>query len=375
MRLVIISHTEHYRHKDGVVVGLGSTVTEINHLHTLFDEIYHLAMLHTGAIPASALSYNSDCIHFVPLPTVGGNKLLDKFTILWKAPETLKLIRRYVKKADVFQFRAPTGIGVFTIPYLMFFTNKKGWYKYAGNWKQEHAPLAYQFQRWLLKKQSRKVTINGVWDDQPIHCLSFENPCLTLEEYTSGSTLSKHKKFEANQLEFCFVGRVEKAKGISLMIEAMSELDENIKYKIKTIHVVGEGSEFLHYKRLAETTGLPYIFHGALARTQVHEIYKRSHALILPSSSEGFPKVLSEAMNYGCIPIVSDVSMIGAYIKHGVTGFLIGSLTVEGLCKTILEFINISEEDFESLVLQARSSMELFTYAYYVGRLKDEILN
>ena len=44
---------------------------------------------------------------------------------------------------------------------------------------------------------------------------------------------------------------------------------------------------------------------------------------VLPSYSEGFPKVIAEAMNFGCIPIVSDISCIRQYIINGKNGFLI----------------------------------------------------
>ena len=47
--LTIISHTEHYKTADGKIVGLGSTVTEINNLISVFGEIRHVAMLHQEA--------------------------------------------------------------------------------------------------------------------------------------------------------------------------------------------------------------------------------------------------------------------------------------------------------------------------------------
>ena len=78
---------------------------------------------------------------------------------------------------DYFQFRAPTGIGVYVIPFLTLYTKTPGWFKYAGNWNQNPAPLGYRIQRRFLKKQNRIVTINGSWDNQPKHCLTFENPC------------------------------------------------------------------------------------------------------------------------------------------------------------------------------------------------------
>ena len=48
-------------------------------------------------------------------------------------------------------------------------------------------------------------------------------------------------------------------------------------------------------------------------------LYARSHFMLLPSScSEGWPKVLSEAMAYGVVPVASNVSCIPQIL--GATG-------------------------------------------------------
>src|SRR5690606_5557474 len=139
-RLTILSHTEHYHLADGTIVGLGSTVTEINELLGVFDQITHVAMLHTTEAPSSALPYVADRIQFVAWPAGGGSPGSDRVALLFQAPHILKIIHQALKRSDCFPFRAPTGIGVFVIPYLMFFSSKNGWFKYAGNWKQEDAP-------------------------------------------------------------------------------------------------------------------------------------------------------------------------------------------------------------------------------------------
>ena len=52
-------------------------------------------------------------------------------------------------------------------------------------------------------------------------------------------------------------------------------------------------------------------FRGWLARPSLAEFYSRAHFLLLPSSSsEGWPKVLSEGMAYGVVPVTSNVSSI-----------------------------------------------------------------
>lgn len=55
MKLLIISHTEHFKSPDGTIKGLSSTVSEINHLLELFDEIIHIGMLHHKQAPLNTI--------------------------------------------------------------------------------------------------------------------------------------------------------------------------------------------------------------------------------------------------------------------------------------------------------------------------------
>jgi glycosyltransferase involved in cell wall biosynthesis len=371
--LTIISHTEHYRTPDGSIVGLGSTVTEINNLLNVFDKIIHVAMLHDTLPPPNALPYLSDKISFVALPAVGGNGIIDKMAIIFKAPLILNTIRKAIAKTDYFQFRAPTGIGVYVIPYLVLFSKKKGWYKYAGNWKQQNAPVAYSFQRWCLKHQKRIVTINGIWDDQPKQCVTFENPCLTHEEVELGKHTIANKTFEY-PLQFCFVGRLEAAKGLDLIIEAIESLNIEERSKIGKVHLVGDGKRINEYKQKVKEKELPFVFHGYLSRTAVHEIYRASHSILLPSASEGFPKVIAEAMNYGCIPIVSDVSSIGHYIKENENGFLIKILNSSSVAEVLIQFLKRSKSEYADIIHSHNNNLNKFSYDYYNQRIETEIL-
>ena len=372
-KLTIISHTEHYKNPDGKIVGLGSTVTEINHLLDIFDEVIHVAMLHNISAPPSALPYVSEKITFIPLPAVGGPSMTDKVAILWRAPQILITIKKALKKSDYFQFRAPTGIGVFVIPYLVLMSSKKGWFKYAGNWKQEDAPVAYNFQRWLLKKQKRIVTINGVWEDQPDQCLTFENPCLTDKDLLLGKDIAINKNFNNQSITFCFVGRLEKEKGLDILIEAFKKLTEDQKAQIKIVHIVGDGRAKEIYKKDANDNNVAFKFHGFLSRHDVHEIYKASHAIILPSASEGFPKVIAEAMNFACLPIVSNVSSIGNYVKEGINGFLLDTISVDSLLIQLQNVLKLTNEDYNNMA-STEKGVERFTYSYYNNRVKNELL-
>ncbi|MFD2550407.1 glycosyltransferase [Bizionia sediminis] len=371
--LTIISHTEHYLTADGMVVGLSATVTEINSLLAVFDSIIHVAMLHHTPPPIGAIPYISNRVTFVALPAVGGPKFRDKLTILKQLPKILALVNNSVRQTDCFQFRAPTGIGVFVIPYLIWGSSKKGWFKYAGNWKQTQAPWSYRFQKWLLKQQSRRVTMNGYWQNEPKHCIPFENPCLTEADIKKGAVTAVEKS-NSDLLHFCFVGRLEAAKGLNLLLETVRGLNDTMRNKIAAIHVVGTGAGLEVYKQFAVKWALPVVFHGFLERNAVHDIYRQCHAIILPSASEGFPKVIAEAMNFGCIPIVSNVSAIGHYIENNKNGFLIRNLDVPGVTASLHQFMTLNAQNYKRIRICARQDIYKFSYAYYNRRIQQEIL-
>ncbi len=370
MKLVILSHTNHYIDKNGIIVGLGSTVREINHLLLVFEEIWHVGVLNNSPAPASSMPYSSDRIHFIPLPPTGGKRLFDKFKIIWMAPFIIWKARNVLKTVDCFQFRAPTGIGVFLIPYLSIFIQKPGWFKYAGNWKHESPPISYRIQqKWLTDFQKRIVTINGNWSKQPKHCLSFENPCISDTERSEGEISCNAKSF-AGSLEICFVGRTEEAKGLGKLIRAIKSHPQNTLFK--RIHIVGDGPEKANYERSTKTTNIEFIFYGVLSRDKLNEVYKKSNFIILPSYSEGFPKVIAEAANYGVIPIVSNVSSIPQYINKNI-GYLWDTKTdFENYFKCI---------DFNNTKLHSKMSLEVFkmanefTYSKYNKRIKSEIVS
>jgi len=370
MKLAIISHTEHYKKEDGTIVGWGPTISELNHLAQDFGKIYHIAFLHSGTPPPSSLPYTASNIEFVPLQPVGGKGLVAKLKIIRNIPIIIHTVRKTLRKVDVFQMRTPTGIGVFLIPYLTLFSSKKGWYKYAGNWNQDNPPLGYALQRWMLKNQNRKVTINGRWPKQPKQCLTFENPCLTEIEREEGLQIAKTKSFSP-PFTFCFVGRLEDAKGVQRIIDAFGLL-HNLE-NIATIHFIGNGEKMDHYKKQCTALGIPAVFHGFLERKQVFEIYKKAHFILLPSDSEGFPKVIAEAMNFGCIPIVSDISSIGQYINTN-TGFLLNPINSEKIEELVRKATSKSTEELTNMAFNSYLVVSKFTFENYRQKIQEEIM-
>lgn len=371
MTLLVISHTDHYE-MNGTIVGWASTVQEINELACLFTKIIHVGCLHKGIPAPSGLEqYTQGNIEFVPIPPAGGPGL-KKVTQLTVLPIVVRTVFSQLKKASCFQFRAPTGMGLYLIPLLTLFTRKTGWFKYAGDWNARDVPTSYTIQRYILSRwQSRTVTINGSWPNQPRHCLSFENPCLTQRAIELGRKVFGKKAY-IPPYNIAFVGRLDRNKGIELLIRAIASMSD--RSLIGDIHLVGDGPERQNVREIAEQTELNVYFHGFLPRESVFEVLQTAHVLVLPSASEGFPKVLPEAWNFGCVPVVTRVSAIDQYLEHGVSGFLIepDNRTIEGVRLMLTTALN--ERDLRAIAGKARELVKRFSYDYYRSRIANEIL-
>jgi glycosyltransferase involved in cell wall biosynthesis len=373
MKLLIISHTAHYMSSEGELVGWGPTLREIDHLTTLFDTVYHCAPLHEGDAPSSSMAYEmKEKVHFIPLAPSGGESFLDKLGVLKKAPGNLAIVRKALKEADVYQFRAPTGIGIYLIPWLKWFSGKPGWFKYAGNWVQKNAPIGYRVQRWMLKRFNRqRVTINGSWPGQKEHCVTFENPCLTHSEIELGREIVEQKDYNGF-INFCFVGRLQSAKGVGHILEAFKKIGPHPR--IGEIHLIGDGPEKDLFIEKSRDLDVSVIFHGFVTRKEVGDMLKKCHLFLLPSASEGFPKVVAEAANYGCVPLVSDVSSLSQYIMDGENGFLVrySENIADELADKIVHIL--SESDLGAVSGEANKLSPKFSYDYYIQRIDRDII-
>ncbi len=370
MTILVISHTNHYRDANGNIVGFVSTVKEINFLADTYGSVIHIGCLHDNVTaPNSAVPY-SDNVNFVPIPPYGGKSLKQKLSIITNALKILATVNSQLRKADIFQFRAPTSMGLYVIPFLTLFSGKKGWYKYAGNWEHPNPALSYILQKyWLLNFQKRPITINGKWPDQPSKCYTFENPCLGNADRENGALCLKDKSFSP-PYTFCFVGRLENEKGVFSILNALKDYPD--VSKIAKLEIVGEGVGMQQIKNSSKDLPFTVNIHGAMPREKLFEIYKKSHFIVLPSESEGFPKVIAEAANFGCIPIVSDVSCIGQYINAG-NGFLWNKKN--GTFETFFKTLDFSDSaSLNAKAAEAHNFANSFTYEWYVKHLNETIL-
>ena len=373
-KLLIVSHTEHFVNVSGQIVGWGPTINEINFISNYFDEVVHVACLHESEASNSSVGYSNNNIKFVPIAPFGGVSLRQKLGIITQMPDIISKINQNLNEVTHIQLRLPMGIGIVLLPYFSWFKkrNFKLWIKYAGSWNDPNMPLGFYIQKQFLifNFAKAKVTINGFWDNQPKHCFSFENPCLTQEQVQTGKEKMELKSFKS-KFKLIFVGRLEEAKGLTTLLDTLSNYKEN---NISEIVFIGDGPNRKLYESRMQEVGIPHRFLGARPSSDVHNELFDSHFLLLPSKEEGFPKVIAEAACYGVIPITSNVGSISHYINesNGFVWDIRGPIPYEQIFNVAL---NCELEKLVSYSRNLEKVARLFTFENYIHKLNTQIFD
>lgn len=386
MKLLVVSHTPHYL-RGGTVVGFGPTVREISHLARLFGSVVHLAPLLPGAAPESALPYGppaGDRVALRPLPPTGGDGLLAKLGILAAAPSFLALLRRELLSAGAWHVRAPANVALLAMAFFPLLPARPCWIKYAGNWRpQGDEAASYRWQRrWLARpRPGLAVTVNGRWPDDPAHVFPFRNPSFTAEELAAARDpggeprrLPAASEPPGGPLELLFVGRLDEPKGAGRAIEVLARLRrQDAGPAGARLVVAGEGPERARFERLASDLGCaPWVsFTGELARPALAPLYRRAHFLLLPTrSSEGWPKVLSEAMAYGAVPLAGAVSSIPQLLAEVGCGRALPPLDVGAFAGALAHYLE-QPALFAAESRRAREAAADFTYDRHLAAVQE----
>ena len=239
----------------------------------------------------------------------------------------LKLLRE-MRKADHIHLRCPATITLLAAILQIFFPSKKKTVKYAGNWSPKaKQPLSYRLQKWIIGNpfltKNMQVLVYGDWPRQTKNIKAF----FTATYRDAEIPQVKEPNF-GDQLHVLFVGSLSPGKRPLYVLKwVKSCLEQGLKIQID---IYGDGVERHNLEKYIQDNDLQnqVILHGNQPTEVIQKAYKESQFLILPSKSEGWPKVVAEAMFWGVIPLVTPISCVPWMIGEGSRGILL-SLNID----------------------------------------------
>ena len=322
MKFLIISHVEHIQDEDKIY-GYGPYVKEMNLWLKYVDEVRIVAPIKKGKPDPIDLAYVHEKIRFDKVPVFNLVTNAAKIKTVLTLPYIFMRIFFAMMWAEHIHLRCPGNMGLLGAVAQMFFPKKIKTVKYAGNWDpKSQQPRSYRMQKSIISNVSlsknMQVLVYGAWPDQSTNIKEF---------FTATYRDSEKKELLPRNLEdeirLVFVGALSPGKRPMIALKAVEEL---LSHGVNArLDLMGEGGQrgdleaYIKEKSLEKQVTL----HGNQSSDFVKAKFQNAHFLILMSKSEGWPKVVAEAMFWGAIPITSNVSCVNYMIGEGSRGALV----------------------------------------------------
>jgi len=367
----------------------------------------------------------NDGIKLIPISSFDITSIKNILNAIFKIPVICYTIYKEMQWADHIHLRCPGNIGLLGSLVQILFPSKPKTVKYAGNWDpKSKQPLSYRFQKWILSNtfltRHAKVLVYGEWPNQSKNIVPFftatysekeiferysehseaifsneqiPNQVGNDEQEKQAATLLIPLNDETNchpqldwgshdlendeqipnqvgndgKIYFLFVGAFTKGKQPLLSVKAIYQLKKK-GYQVQ-LDVYGEGKEresIANYILDNSLENEVYI-HGNASKEIIKEAYQKAHFLVFISKSEGWPKVVAEAMFWGCLPITSNVSCIPYMLANGTRGAIVDE-SVEEIVSVIEGYLNETKKYIE----QVKKAME-WSRQYTLERFEEDI--
>ena len=339
MKLGIVSHKEFEMDGQGIVSqgGFGRSV-EI--WEQYFDEVSLLVPVYR--VP-KAVGYAIQSKKFTIQPLPAYRSRLEELLLL---PRIWRLLRERMATCDVLQIRVGSPIALAAL-LLVRRMRKPAFLLVHGDplaVRRTHGKLWGLFScgpiTWATEMLTRKYSkghLCFVTGEALRQLYQREGSEIYLIPDTTiyESELAVSLRPARETVRLLFVGRLSREKGIHFLLQALPKTKH---YAQLSLDVVGSGPEEGALRELAHELNLgeKVRFHGYVPQgSALREFFDTADLLLVPSLSEGWPKVILEAFARGLPVVASNVGGIPGLVQDGVTGLLVPPASPEAIAEAI----------------------------------------
>ena len=134
--------------------------------------------------------------------------------------------------------------------------------------------------------------------------------------------------------------------------------------------VYGQGPERQKLEDYIIENGLKEVvfLEGNQNQEAIKRMFAETHFVILPSLSEGWPKVIAEGMFWGCFPLASKVSCLPNMLDNGNRGSLLTLYLQQDIA--MVESVLNQPEAYKTKVLNAMEWSRQYTLDVFESEIK-----
>ena len=203
---------------------------------------------------------------------------------------------------------------------------------YGSRARRLLAPVADFAARAALRRADKVRTV-GPFTSEVVRELGVE-PAASFPAFTDVSTFAEPTEPLPEAPSFLFVGVLERYKNVHCLIEAWRRV---ARWEPRaTLRIVGDGTEREVAQRLVDELPEQTRWNRRLPSRGIARALDRASVLVLPSRSEGLPRIAIEALERGRPVLGTHAGGIPDVVRHGVNGLLVEPESVPALTDGML---------------------------------------
>jgi Glycosyl transferases group 1 len=249
----------------------------------------------------------------VPLSVPAGENFRRKISLPKWLLQNGRTILREVRGSDAVHTPIPGDIGTIGMILALLF-RKPLFVRHCGNWMVQRT-VAERFWKWAMEwfAGGRNVMFATGGAAEPPSGINKNIRWIFSTSLTSRQIAeSKPRTRSGNEpLRLIIACRQEEKKGTGIVINSLPLILKDFPETV--LDVVGGGSLLPELKYLAESLGVAekVNFYGKVVQSRVPELMRQADMFCYPTTaSEGFPKVVLEALANGLPVITTNVSVL-----------------------------------------------------------------
>ncbi|NUO62688.1 MAG: glycosyltransferase [Gemmatimonadaceae bacterium] len=316
LRLLVVTHVAHY-HDGHRWSAYGPYAREMELWAPLFAEVVVAAPARDGAPPADCLPIDAPNVRLASQPETGGSTFGAKLAQLLVLPWSMLKLATAMARADVIHVRCPGNLGLLGAVLAPLFARRRI-AKYAGQWSAYPGePRSVRMQRAVLRSAwwGAPVLVYGRDEADPEHVIGFFTSILADAQVACAAETARARS-PRDGLRLLYVGRLSREKNVDVLLAATARLGTADGIALT---IVGDGPMRAELERQAISLQIAdhVRFTGALDYESVLDHYAAADVVVLPSTTEGWPKSLTEGMAFGACCIGPDRGIVPRMLADG----------------------------------------------------------
>lgn len=252
-------------------------------------------------------------------------------------------------------------------------------------WDEEYERFSEKYLLWLYKLtyfRAEGIIVLAEQFKNKLIQLGYKGPIyvdttVVGDDVFDGFSLDE-KLYSSNEVKILFLSRIEKAKGIYELIDAINIINSN--YNNVLLIVAGSGDEKDSVEKYAIKLGLNNIkFTGHIVGDEKRKVFKEADIFAFPTYyGEGMPNAVLEAMAYGLPVLTRPVGGLKDFFEDGAMGCLVEEVDANIYASRLIPLINDLELRRKVSFYNRAYSNDKFKASNVVKRLESvytELLN